>query len=95
MSKRFLLGLVAVIGFVGAASLPALAESRPCQLSMAPAGATGCLLIADHPAPQADDRAALELYRSGLARARKGESHQAFGDFNQALELDPALTVAY
>jgi hypothetical protein len=95
MSKRSLLGSIAVLAFVAAASLPARAESKPCQLSMAPAGASGCLLIADHPAPQADDRAALELYRSGLTRAHKGESHQAFGDFNRALELDPALAVAY
>jgi hypothetical protein len=95
MSKRSPLGFIAVLGFIAAASLPAFAEDTPCQLLTQPAGQGGCLLIADHPAPQADDRAALELYRSGLTRARNGESHQAFGDFNRALELDPALAVAY
>lgn len=95
MSKRSPLGLVALLGLVAAAPLPALAEDNPCQLLMAPAGKSGCLLIAVHPAAQADDHAALELYRRGLARARKGQSRQAFGDFNHALELDPKLAVAY
>jgi hypothetical protein len=91
MPKRLPLGLIAVLGFVAAAPLPALAEDNACQL---PTGKGGCLLTA-HPAAHADDRAALELYRRGLAHAREGQSHQAFGDFNRALELDPALAVAY
>ena len=95
MSKQSHFGFIAMLGFVAAASLPALAEDNPCQLPTALAGKSGCLLIAAHPAAQADDRAALELYRRGLDRAHKGQSHQAFGDFNRALELDPALAVAY
>jgi hypothetical protein len=93
MSKSFPLGFVALLGFVAAASLPALAENTPCQLG--PEANSGCLLIAAHPTAQGDDRAALDLYRRGLARAQKGKSPEAFGDFNRALELDPALAVAY
>jgi len=86
---------ILIFGFIALTSVSALADDEPCQALMTPAATSGCLLIADHPIPQANDRSALELYRRGLARASKGESYQAFGDFNHALELDPGLSVAY
>jgi hypothetical protein len=95
MSKYSILGFIAVLGLSAAAALPARAEGNPCQRFAEPAGNGGCLLIADHPPPQGNDGAAIELYRRGVARARRGESHGAFGDFNRALELDPGLSVAY
>jgi hypothetical protein len=90
MSRCFILSLIAAVS-----SLPALAEELPSQRFGALASVNYVVHGAEQADPRAKDRAALELYRQGLAYARRGETGRAFYDFNKALELEPALALAY
>lgn len=90
MFRCFILSLI-----VAATTVPTVGEELPCQRLAASASRNDCMLTADHPNAQANGPAALELYRRGLAYARRGDADQAFGDFNKALELEPGLALAY
>jgi len=90
MFRCFILSLI-----VAATIIPTVGEELPCQRFAASASRNYCVLTADRPNAQANGPAALELYRRGLAYARKGDAVQAFGDFNKALELEPGLALAY
>ena len=89
MLRYFISSLIAVV----MSSLPTVAQEAPCQPSHG--GGNYCVLTMDHPCQPENDPEALELYRRGLAYARRGDAHQAFGDFNKALELEPELDLAY
>ena len=88
MFRCFILSLI-----VAATTMPTVGEELPCQRFAASASRNYCMLTAAN--AQANGPAALELYRRGLAYARRGDADQAFGDFNTALELEPGLALAY
>jgi hypothetical protein len=88
MFRCFILSLI-----VAATTIPTVGEELPCQRFAASAGRNYCMLTAA--TAQANGPAALDLYRRGLASARRGDADQAFGDFDKALELEPGLALAY
>lgn len=90
MTRWFILSLIAA-----ASSVPALAEELPCQRLAAPASVSYFVPAAAQGELRANDRRAVQLYRQGLADARKGETGRAFYNFNKALELEPGLALAY
>ena len=90
MFRCFILSLI-----VAATAMPTVGEELPCQRFAASAGRNYCMLTAAHANAQANGPAALDLYRRGLASARRGDADQAFGDFDKALELEPGLALAY
>jgi tetratricopeptide (TPR) repeat protein len=90
MIRSFIVALIAV-----ATSVPTFAEELPRGQLAALATSNNRMLAADHSAAQTHAPAALDLYRRGLAHARMGDAEQAFGNFNEALELEPDLTLAY
>ena len=90
MFKCIILSLIAA-----ATSVPAAAHELPSQRFAATAGRNYCMLTADHPNPPAKGPAALELYRQGLAYARRGDADRAFRYFKKALDQEPDLALAY
>ena len=90
MIRTFIFTLIAV-----ATSVPTFAEELPRGQLATLATSNGRMPAADHSAARTHAPAALDLYRRGLAYARRGDADQAFGNFNKAIELEPDLTLAY